>query len=102
MTRTERRHLPKVEDMDHRELEDVDVSRYYFSTGDFKAAYLRAQDAIKIKPEDGEAHLALADAARELKKNDEAVKEYKAYLDLEPDGTKAKAARRAIAALAPK
>ena len=97
LTRTQRRHLPKVEDLDHREAEDVEVSRYYFSTGDFRAAYLRAQDAIKIIPDDPEAHFALAQSAEKLKKLDEAVSEYKAYLTLDPDGTKAKAARRALA-----
>ena len=88
--------------MDHRELEDLDVSKYYISTGNFRAAYLRAQDAVKIMPDDSEAHYALGLAAERLKLNDEAVKEYKSYLAADPDGLHAKVAAKALAGLAPK
>ena len=99
LTRTQRRHLPKVEDLDRREAEDVQVSRYYFSTGDFQAAYLRAKDAVKTIPDDPEAHFALAESAERLKKPEEAVLEYQACLTLDPDGTKAKLARKALSRL---
>ncbi len=96
LTRTRRRHLPKVEDLDHREEEDLQVSHYYFTTGDFQASYLRAVDAVKTIPDDPEAHFALAQAAQRLKKNQEAIAEYGTYLKLEPDGDKAKPALKAL------
>ena len=68
------------------------MSHYYFTTGNFLASYLRAQDAVKTIADDPEAHFALAEAAQRLKKNDEAIAEYGAYLKLEPQGDKAKSA----------
>ena len=96
-----RKHLAKVEDKDNREAQDVEVSRYYASTGDFRAAYLRAQDAVSTVPTDSEAHLVLADAARHLGKLDEARREYAQYVALEPEGDHVKAARKALADLGP-
>ncbi len=96
MTRTQRRHLPKVEDLDKREADDLEVSHYYFTTGDFLASYLRAKDAVKTIPDDPEAHFVLAQAAQRLKKNDEAIAEYGTYLKLEPSGDKAKPALKAL------
>ena len=88
-----------MEDLDHREAEDLQISRYYFSTGDFNAAYLRAKDAVSVIPDDPEAHFALAQSAEHLKKTPEAVVEYNAYLKMEPDGPKAKAALHALETL---
>lgn len=98
-TRFARKHLPKVEDMDHREAEDVEVSKYYLTTGNFSAAYLRAKDAINIYADDAEAHLILARAAERLKLKQEAVGEYTAYLKLEPDGPQTKTVLRALETL---
>jgi Tfp pilus assembly protein PilF len=72
------------------------VSHYYVTTGNFLGAYMRAQDAVKTIPDDPLAHFALAEAAANLKKKDQAVAEYQIYLKLDPDGEKAKAARRAL------
>ena len=85
--------------MDAREMKDLEVSRYYMSTGNFQAAYLRAKDALAIVPDDPLAHFALAESAHRLKKKDEAVAEYKLYLQLEPDGTQARAAKRGLQGL---
>jgi hypothetical protein len=101
-TRMQRRHLPKVEDLDKREAEDLDVSHYYATTGNFQASYMRAQDAVKTIPDDPLAHFALAESARRLNKKDEAISEYRVYLKLDPEGEKAKAAQRALTELAPK
>jgi hypothetical protein len=101
-TRFARQHLSKVEDLDTREAKDLEVSHYYVTTGNFQAAYLRAKDAVAIIPDDPAAHLALAQTAQRLKKKDEAVAEYNAYLKLEPEGDKASAARKAVAALTQK
>jgi hypothetical protein len=100
-TRFQRKHLAKVEDLDHRELEDLDVSHYYYTTGNFIASYSRAQDALKLYPDDENAHFAVAAAAEKLGKKDEAIAEYKVYLQLAPDGTKAKQAKRGLENLQP-
>lgn len=102
LTRSQRRHLPKVEDLDHREEEDLQVSHFYFTTGDYQASYLRAQDAVKIMPDDPAAHFALAQAAQRLRKNDEAIAEFGAYLKLDPGGDKVKPALKALNQLAGK
>jgi hypothetical protein len=102
-TRAERRrHLPKVEDLDEREAKDLEVAHYYTTTGNFLAAYNRAKDAVTTIPDDPAAHFALAEGARNLKKNDEAIAEYKLYLKLDPGGEKAKSAQRALSELSPK
>ena len=88
--------------MDHREAEDLDVSHYYMTTGNFLGAYLRAQDAVKTIPDDPMAHFALAETANKLNKKDEAVSEYRLYLKLDPGGDKVKDSQRALAQLAPK
>jgi hypothetical protein len=94
-----RRKLAKVEDLNHREAEDLDVAHYYTTTGNFLAAYLRAKDAVATMPDDPEAHFALADGARRLKKDAEAALEYRKYIELEPQGDKVKASQKALAAL---
>lgn len=97
-----RRKLPKVERLqtdDDRESEDLEIAKYYLSAGNPMASYLRAKDAIKIKPTDPDAHFSLAQAAEKLKKHDEAVSEFKAYLQLEPDGLHVKSAQRSLAEL---
>jgi hypothetical protein len=98
-TRAQRRHLPKVEDLEEREAKDLEVSRYYASTGNFVASYLRAQDAVKLFPDDPAAHFALAEGARSLRKTEEAVAEYRLYLALDPGGEKAKTAERNVSEL---
>ena len=98
-TRFARKHLAKVEDLETRETKDLEVARYYASTGNFQAAYLRAKDAITIIPDDPAAHLAVAQTAQRLNKKDEAIAEYKVYLTLEPNGDKVPSARKALAFL---
>jgi outer membrane protein assembly factor BamD (BamD/ComL family) len=100
-TASQRRKLPKVQDPVDRETEDLSVSKFYQDRGNFLAAYLRAQDAVKTLPDDPEAHLRLAQTAEKMKKTDEAIAEYKAYLKLDPQGEKVKAAREALAELHP-
>ncbi len=91
-----------MEDKDNREEEDLKVSKYYASTGNYKAAYMRAKDAVATLPDDPEGHFLLADAARHYGKPDEAKSEFEAYLKLEPDGDHVKAAEQALVALKPK
>ncbi len=95
-TRFERRKIVAPEDTDHRELEDLEVSHYYMTTGNFVAAYARAQDALRLYPDDENAHYALAVSAEKLKKYPEAAAEYRAYLKMAPDGEKVKQAQKAL------
>ncbi|QHN03306.1 hypothetical protein FTO74_07965 [Granulicella sp. WH15] len=98
-TASQRRRMPKVEDMGKREAEDLKVAKFYHSTGNYMAAYLRAKDALKIDPEDPEAQLALAINAQKLAKREDAIAGYTNYLKLAPDGDAAQTAKKALAAL---
>jgi tetratricopeptide (TPR) repeat protein len=96
------RKLPKPQHLqsdDERVDEDLTVAKFYFHDENYQGAYLRAQDAVKIQPEYSATHFALAEAAQKLKKKDEAIAEYQAYLKLDPDGEKAKEAKKALADL---
>ncbi len=96
------RKLPKparVQSDDERVDEDLSVAKFYMRDENYQGAYLRAKDAVKIQPEYSATHFALAETAQKLKKNDEAIAEYEAYLKLDPDGEKAKDAKKALADL---
>ena len=96
------RKLPKpqhIQSDDERVDEDLNVARFYLRDENYQGAYLRTKDAVKIQPEYSAAHFALAEVAQKMKKNDEAVAEYQLYLKLDPDGEKAKAAKKALAEL---
>lgn len=101
-TRFERKKLAVPEDLSKRELDDLEVSHYYITTGNFNGAYGRAQDAVKLYPEDEMAHFALGVAAEKMKKKDEAIMEYKIYLKMAPDGTKAKQVEKSLDLLSAK
>jgi len=93
------RKLPKVARVqtdDERVDEDLRVAKFYMRDDNLKGAYLRAQDAVKTQPEYSAAHYALAEIAEKMKKKDEAIAEFQTYLKLDPDGEKAKEARKAL------
>jgi hypothetical protein len=96
------RAAPKVktQSADEREAEDLDVAKFYFDSGDLQGAYLRAQDAVKISPEDPDAHFALAELALKLGKKEQAIVEYNACLKLDPTGKEKKDSSKALARLA--
>jgi tetratricopeptide (TPR) repeat protein len=91
----------KLQSSDERESEDLDIAHFYISTGDLQGAYLRSQDAVKIAPDDADAHFLLAETALKLNKKDEAIAEYNACLKLDPVDKEAKDARKALAKLKP-
>lgn len=96
------RKLPKVKRVqsdDERVDEDLSVAKFYLNDENYQGAYLRAKDAVKIQPEYSATHFALAEIAQKMKKKDEAIAEYQTYLKLDPDGEKAKAAKKALADL---
>lgn len=82
--------------MDERFQEDLRVAKFYQDDGDYRGAYGRAQDAVKLASDAPEAHLALADAARKLGKLDEAEKNYRETLKLDPVPKTKKAAEKAL------
>lgn len=93
------RKLPKVQRVqtdDERVDEDLRVAKFYMRDDNLKGAYLRAQDAVKTQPEYSAAHYALAEIAEKMKKKDEAIAEFQTYLKLDPDGERAKEARKAL------
>lgn len=91
----------KLQSNDEREQEDLDVAHFYVQTGDMQGAYLRSQDAVKIAPDDPDAHFALAEIALKLNKKDEAIAEYKACLKLDPTEKELKESRKTLAKLQP-
>jgi tetratricopeptide (TPR) repeat protein len=79
--------------------DDVRVGRYYLSTGAYKGAYERFAEATRMDPTNVDAIYGLAAAAAGLHRTDEALTNYELYLQIAPDGEKAKSARKAILAL---
>jgi len=96
------RKLPKVKRVqtdDERVDEDLSVAKFYINDENYQGAYLRAKDAVSIQPEYSAAHFTLAEVLQKMKKKDEAIAEYQTYLKLDPEGEKAKAAKKALAEL---
>jgi hypothetical protein len=93
-----RRKLPPVarQTPDERETEDVQVGQFYMNDNNYIAAYDRAKDAVSLTDDDWEAHLLMADAARKMGKFDEAEKQYKRTLTLDPTPKGKKAAEAAL------
>ena len=76
------------------------MGRYYLGTGNYKGAYARFSDASRMDPTSADAIYGLAAAAAGLHHTDEALTNYKLYLEIAPDGNDAKSARKALRALA--
>ena len=93
-----RQKLPPVarQSPSEREEEDVRVAAFYQNNGNFVGAYGRGKDAVSLDDTDPGAHLALAEAARKLGKLDEAQKEYKRCLELDPVSKDRKVAEKAL------
>ncbi len=97
-----RHKLPKVKKVqtdDERVDEDITVAKFYMNDENYQGAYLRAKDAVSVQPDYSLAHFTLAQVLQKMKKKDEAVAEYQLYLKLDPDGEKAKDAKKALAEL---
>ena len=88
-------HNPKLAAEDDR------IGGFYLTQGDYKGAYARYKEATQVNPGDADAVFGLAEAARGLKQTAEARDNYELYLAAVPDGSKAKAAHKALAGLGP-
>ena len=106
---TGRRRLKKPSDGDiqsgslagtGRAKEDVKIGSYYLGQGDYKGAYARFQEAGQMDPANLEAIYGLAASADGMHRTQEALENYNLYLQIAPDGQRAKAAEKAIRALA--
>jgi Flp pilus assembly protein TadD len=75
---------------------DDKVGSFYLQTGDYKGAYDRYKEATEVAPEDGNAVFGLAQAAKGLGWDKQAITNYTIYLDAVPDGKHAKDARKAL------
>ena len=83
-----------------RATDDVRVGSYYLTTRNYEGAHLRFAEATKLDPANVEAIYGLAASADGLHKKDEALENYRLYLQVAPDGERAKAAEKALKALA--
>ena len=82
-----------------RAKKDDDVGSFYLKNGDFQGALLRYQDAMAVDPTNVDAIFGLAETQQMLKKNADAARNYQLYLDIVPNGPKAKQAMKALKTL---
>ncbi|MGC2637703.1 MAG: tetratricopeptide repeat protein [Acidobacteriaceae bacterium] len=75
---------------------DTQVGTFYLQSGDYKGAYDRFAEAVRIDPGNADAVFGLADAAQRLNRRDEAIQNYRLYLAALPQGPHAKEVRKAL------
>lgn len=74
----------------HRAMKDLEVGNFYLKRNNYRAALERFNDALKYKPNDAQAVYGLAYAEEKLELLEQARKSYSKYLELLPQGPKAK------------
>ena len=84
-----------------RAKKDAQVGDFYLKQGDYQGALLRYQDAMAVDPTNVDAIFGLAETQHMLKKNADAARNYQLYLDIVPNGPKAKQAMKALKTLEP-
>jgi hypothetical protein len=84
-----------------RAKKDAEVGGFYLKNGDYQGALLRYQDAMAVDPTNVDAIFGLAETQQLLKKNADAARNYQLYLDIVPNGPKAKQAMKALKTLQP-
>lgn len=82
-----------------RAAEDVRVGRYYLSQHNYQGAYARFAEAARLDQANVEAIYGVAASAEGLHKNDEALENYKLYLQIAPDGEHARLAEKSLKSL---
>lgn len=75
---------------------DDKVGHFYLQTGDWAGAYGRYKQATEVNPKDIHAVIGLAIAADHLGKRQVAIRNYKLYLMVLPDGPHSKEAMKAL------
>ena len=88
----------KVEEPLHQETaaSDIDVGKYYLQIKNWKAAQSRFESAMVLDPQNPEVYWGLAETERHMGKFAEARAHYLQLLDYDPDGPRAKEARKAL------
>jgi Tfp pilus assembly protein PilF len=87
---------PPPKTLSQQEKEDLQIAGFYMNDNNYRGAYGRAQDAVKIDDANPDAHLALAEAARHMGKLDEAEQNYRRVLQLDPVPKARKKAEQAL------
>jgi tetratricopeptide (TPR) repeat protein len=82
-----------------RAKKDSDVGGFYLQKGDYQGALARYKEATTADPTNVEAIFGLAETQRLLKKNADAARNYQLYLEIVPNGPKAKQALKALKTL---
>jgi tetratricopeptide (TPR) repeat protein len=82
-----------------RAKKDADVGGFYLQKGDYQGALARYKEATTADPTNVEAIFGLAETQRLLKKNADAARNYQLYLEIVPNGPKAKQALKALKTL---
>ena len=82
-----------------RAKKDIDVGEFYLKKGDYQGALLRYKEATTSDPTNVDAIFGLAETQQMLKNNAEAARNYQLYLDIVPNGPKAKQALKGLKTL---
>jgi tetratricopeptide (TPR) repeat protein len=82
-----------------RAKKDTEVGGFYMDSGNYQGALERYQDAMANDPTNVDAIFGMAEAQQMLKKNADAARNYQLYLDIVPNGPKAKQAMKALKTL---
>ena len=82
-----------------RAKKDNQVGDFYLAQENFKGAYERYKDAVTYDPTNVDAIFGLAEASKGLKQYAEAQRNYLLYLNIVPNGPKAKQALKALTAI---
>jgi Tfp pilus assembly protein PilF len=86
----------------HRAEKDLEVGNYYLKQKNYRAALERFRDALLYKPGDAEATYALALTQEKLELLSQAYKSYNRYLEILPEGPRARDAKMAVERLEPR
>lgn len=94
-----RKEQPKVSEPVHNSqmsAKDVSIAKMYFQNENYRGAYIRYKEALSLDPENADAAFGVAESARRLNQTQEAIDNYQLCLKIDPDGPRAKAARKAL------
>lgn len=81
---------PAVNYDPHRAQKDIEVGNYYLNRKNYRAALERFHDALLYKPDDAEATYGLAVTQEKMDLFSLAYNNYSKYVEILPDGPKAK------------
>jgi len=86
----------------HKAAKDIEVAQFYLKRKDYRAALDRFKEALLYKPRDAEALYGLAITEEKMDLQEQAYKNYQAYLEVFPGGPYAKDCQDALKRLGPK